>query len=78
MYCIGSFVARCLGEKLSLRLCYYGNVERSYSDHGSGWYMAFSLLRTFAPGNESSSCGTFIPWNFCSVVLPERKLYGTP
>jgi len=29
----------------------------------------FSLPRPFAPGSESSRCGTFGPWNFCTLEL---------
>jgi len=34
-----------------------------------GWELDFSLPRPFAPGSESSRCGTFAPWNFCSLEL---------
>ena len=36
--------------------------------------MDFSLPRPFAPGSESSRCGTFVPWNFCTQEL---SLLGT-
>ena len=33
------------------------------------WELDFSLPRPFAPGNESSRCGTFAPWNFRTLEL---------
>ena len=38
--------------------------------------MDFSLPRPFAPGSETSRCGTFAPWNFLSLVLSKRMEDG--
>jgi len=38
--------------------------------------MDFSLPRPFAPGSESSRCGTFAPWYFPSEWRMEQK-YAT-
>jgi len=40
------------------------------------WELDFSLPRPFAAGSESSSCGTFAPWNFRTLELSLLRTFS--
>jgi len=44
-------------------------LRDTYSFRGANELWTFSLPRSFAPGSESSRCGTFSPWNVRSLEL---------